>query len=605
MTTQRVRVHQRSLGTVFMLAVRDLRWEALLTLCIVTSLAAAVAPLLVLYALKSGFVTSLRADLIEDPVFREIRPTDTRAYDEAFFHRLREHSDVVFVIPSITRGASTVIATIPGGETAVLDMVVTGPGDPLLENFGIEHPADDCVVVTMAAVEELGGQRQPARLTLSTSRTLDGRRQSVELDVCVAALLPVRADSLPRAYVPLQLAVDIEMYREGFAVPTREWDGEIPILPPAYDGAFVATEEQLSAVKRAELTGSTGFFLVEDVDVERVRERLGIDATDLGSWVELSVVDQAADSGALDRLENRLAGYQASIFGFAAPSSLRFGDDGSAAEVFVSETSVEVEPAAGFSSHLGVAVPERANLAVGDPIALSVVSGGRRIGLTGFVASVTDRDDYGLSLAALSVLRRAEDRAAFYDDQTDSFLTQRESFRGFRLYARSIEDVPGLVGELRADGVDTIAQVQAIERVRILDRGLDLLFWLIAVIVTFGSLIAILANLYSAVERKKAALAHLRLLGLRRTAVALLPIYQGAIVTFLSSGAAFVFAWISAGVINSQFSGDLGFEGSLAILPAWAAGAAAMLAVAIGFLASLAASLRAMSIDPAEAIRNE
>ena len=70
------------------LAMADLRHEWILTLCLVIAVAAVVAPLLILQGLKHGTVATLRDRLVQDPVFREVRPTQTREYAPQWLERL-------------------------------------------------------------------------------------------------------------------------------------------------------------------------------------------------------------------------------------------------------------------------------------------------------------------------------------------------------------------------------------------------------------------------------------------------------------------------------------------------------------------------------------
>ncbi|MCK7575183.1 MAG: hypothetical protein MZV65_04350 [Chromatiales bacterium] len=67
------------------LAAAHLRHDWILTLCLVIALTAVIAPLLVLLGLKHGTIETLRERLVEDPVYRELRPTQTQPYSEDWF----------------------------------------------------------------------------------------------------------------------------------------------------------------------------------------------------------------------------------------------------------------------------------------------------------------------------------------------------------------------------------------------------------------------------------------------------------------------------------------------------------------------------------------
>ncbi|MCK5203198.1 MAG: hypothetical protein KAR15_04980, partial [Desulfobacterales bacterium] len=60
--------------TVIHLALRDYLHERLLSACAVMGLAAVLAPLLVLFGVKSGIINTMSDRLIQDPRNREISP---------------------------------------------------------------------------------------------------------------------------------------------------------------------------------------------------------------------------------------------------------------------------------------------------------------------------------------------------------------------------------------------------------------------------------------------------------------------------------------------------------------------------------------------------
>lgn len=65
------------------LALLDLRAEHWLAACTVLSLAAVLAPLLILAGLRAGVVEGLRDLLLQDPRTREITNSANRTYDAA------------------------------------------------------------------------------------------------------------------------------------------------------------------------------------------------------------------------------------------------------------------------------------------------------------------------------------------------------------------------------------------------------------------------------------------------------------------------------------------------------------------------------------------
>ena len=125
----------------------------------------------------------------------------------------------------------------------------------------------------------------------------------------------------------------------------------------------------------------------------------------------------------------------------------------------------------------------------------------------------------------LGVLRTGRQRPLGFDG--DAFTVARAGYRGFRLYARTIDEVPALVERLRTEGVEVVARADDIRRIQVLDQGLARLFWLVASLGVAGGVAVLVASLYAAVQRKRRELAILRLIGLTRLDVFFFPIVPG------------------------------------------------------------------------------
>ena len=181
----------------------------------------------------------------------------------------------------------------------------------------------------------------------------------------------------------------------------------------------------------------------------------------------------------------------------------------------------------------------------------------------------------------------------------------RGGYRGFRLYAESIDDVPPLYQRLKAQGMEVAAEVEAIERIRVLDRGLTRLFWLIALLGLFGGTAVLVASLYAAVERRRRDLGVLRLLGFARRHVFFFPIVQGLIIATLGLLTGFGGYAVLAWAINRAFSTELAPDEAFCVLPFVISSFSASVTLVLAALASMVAAWRATCIDPAEVIREQ
>ncbi|MEO0998797.1 MAG: FtsX-like permease family protein, partial [Pseudomonadota bacterium] len=131
-------------------------------------------------------------------------------------------------------------------------------------------------------------------------------------------------------------------------------------------------------------------------------------------------------------------------------------------------------------------------------------------------------------------------------------------FAGFRLYARSIDDVAGLRRGLMDQGIDVRTRLADIELVQALDRNLGIVFWTIAAIAALGYGFSFGTSVWANVDRKRREFSVLRLTGFRTRAIVRFPILQatltGALGWFI---AVVVFFAVQAG-LNALFADSLG-----------------------------------------------
>jgi len=205
----------------------------------------------------------------------------------------------------------------------------------------------------------------------------------------------------------------------------------------------------------------------------------------------------------------------------------------------------------------------------------------------------------------LAALRTAQQRRISFDAGQGEFLLERGGFRGFRLYSKDIDQVPPLVRELRAEGIEVIAEIEAIEQIRVLDRGLTRIFWLVALVGIAGGIAALIASLYAAVERKKQSLGVMRLLGFSRRDLFRFPVYQGLVLALLSLAAAWSGYATLAEVINRVFANDLALGQRICHLPDTHLAVAVAATLMLAWVSTLFAAWKSTRVDPAEALRYE
>ncbi|MCF7992292.1 MAG: ABC transporter permease [Thiohalocapsa sp.] len=200
------------------LAWKDL-WHDRRTMAVfVLTVAAIVAPLLLLLGLKNGAITQLRETLVSDPRNLEVIIYGSARLPRAWFAEMAARDDVSFVVPKTrTINASVDVLDAERRLLPSIELLPTGPGDPLLPQ-GVEIPPDPHRVLvseTLAAQLGLGGGGRDADITAVIKRTLDGERQHARVPLTVIGVVPERHFARAAIFAHPALLVAAEDYRDG------------------------------------------------------------------------------------------------------------------------------------------------------------------------------------------------------------------------------------------------------------------------------------------------------------------------------------------------------------------------------------------------------
>ncbi len=207
------------IALVASLAWQDYRDDGWLSACSVLALVAVIAPLLVLFGLKFGLVSSLTERLETDPATREIIPLGGGRFSSAFVEQLAQRSDVAFAIPRTRQIAATAQV---GALT--LEMLPTAAGDPLLAGRALPRGLEQ-IVLSHTAAEKLAA-RPGDFLETRFARQVAGRVEEQRTRVQVVAVLPLQAFARDGLFADLGLLEAAEDYRDGRGVPALGWAGD-------------------------------------------------------------------------------------------------------------------------------------------------------------------------------------------------------------------------------------------------------------------------------------------------------------------------------------------------------------------------------------------
>jgi len=200
-------------------AKKDFIFEWRVSLCLTLALAAVLAPLLVLFGLKSGIVDTMTTRLKTDPRNREIVWKLNSSLDQAWVTAFGHRRDVGFLVPNIRSLAATVDLVGPTGDRLQdVDMLPTAIGDPLLAPGQVVPSGFNEAALSEQAARRLGVS---AGNTLSAMivRNYRGQRQEMKLVLRVVSVVKESAFSGKVMIVPLPLLEACENYRDGYAIP--------------------------------------------------------------------------------------------------------------------------------------------------------------------------------------------------------------------------------------------------------------------------------------------------------------------------------------------------------------------------------------------------
>lgn len=614
-----------AIGSASFIASRDLANEKLITFCLILSVIAVLAPLMLLASVKVGFIDRLRSEFIDDPSFREVRPINPDLRQKAAIEEFGTWDNVAFVVPSVMLVPREVDFVVPATEKkGEARLAPSGPRDPLFAKLEGTPAVGDNVVLT-ADVAERAGLKIGSDLTLKVSRIERDRRKVVQLPVKVSGIIP--SEVLPQPTILADPAIDrqVESYRAGISVPERGWPGIA--MPPrqAYQRLLIRSSEPLGDTVLSDLRIRVGATTLDPVEFDSVSalfgsgfERLLAPEAKNDSFYVLANSGRFYSGADLDEARAVLANSKAKAIGVGAPIEARI--DGKA----VSVAGLDPDLFTGLGANPGWSGRSDAPFALNNTIFLpeALFSGQSGAGLID--VEIAPKEDWvgeplTLSLkpigtidapsvvvspVLLGMLHRGAAVPLAYDGVNGNIVEQSAGFRGFRLLASDIDSVPGIVDRFEQINLPVRAKSDEIRKLQQLERSLDTLILVVAGVALAGGYAILSSSFFANVQRKRVDFATIRLIGMRKSTVFLIPIVQALIVGVLGVLGSIVIYFLVSRFLNTVIGPQLGFDGQLSKLYLFHFVFSALFVLVGSCLASLAASREATRIDPAQAIRS-
>jgi len=217
MTDLRPRPARGSGRTILRLALADFGHDWKVSACLVLALAAVLVPLLVLFGLKSGIVSTMRDRLLADPRNLEITLVGSYRLQPDWFTALSALPETGFVMPRTRSLAATLdVMGESGRAVSAIELVPTGAGDPLLRD--IAPPAGLGDILISRSVAQKLALAEGDGITGLLARSRDGVRDVLRLPLTIRAILPEAVFGRDGAFVTLELLALAEDFRDGEAV---------------------------------------------------------------------------------------------------------------------------------------------------------------------------------------------------------------------------------------------------------------------------------------------------------------------------------------------------------------------------------------------------
>jgi len=182
---------------------------------LVLTVAAILAPLLLLLGLKTGVIWTLRASLLQDPRTLEVIVYGNTRLDRSWLEGFARRPDVAFLIPKTRTINATLDLIGPDRRIAqAVEVIPTAKGDPLIPPDCPVPVRPDQVLVTATLAERLG-LSSGRQLTAIVKRDTDGRPERATLELEVVGIVPESRVARDTVFTNLDLLVVAEDYRDG------------------------------------------------------------------------------------------------------------------------------------------------------------------------------------------------------------------------------------------------------------------------------------------------------------------------------------------------------------------------------------------------------
>ena len=172
-----------------------------------------------------------------------------------------------------------------------------------------------------------------------------------------------------------------------------------------------------------------------------------------------------------------------------------------------------------------------------------------------------------------------------------------------RVYARDVDGVAPLERWLNGQNIETSSRLADIDNVKAINHVLGLIFGVIAGAALIGCIASMIGAFLANIDRKRKSLAVLRLLGFNRAAVGGFVITQALLLSLVGYAGGLAFYGIGSVLFDHLLGSSQATGTFVCHITVWHGLAALLIALLVAALVAVIGALRAISIQPAESLR--
>ena len=204
------------------LAASDLWHDRRTSAILVLTVASIIAPLLLLFGLKTGVISTLRTQLLNDPRTLEVIVVGAQDLYADWLAELSARPDAAFVLPR-TRSINATMDLVDSRRITyeASDMIPTAAGDPLLTRGlpeGVEPPSLPADGTEILLTQTLAGEigiGAGGTLTGVIRRSREGLPENAQITLRVIAIIPEQLVSKKAVFTHQDLLIASEDFRDG------------------------------------------------------------------------------------------------------------------------------------------------------------------------------------------------------------------------------------------------------------------------------------------------------------------------------------------------------------------------------------------------------